>query len=96
MSKSRRDLTRLVALGSAAGMIGVPIALIASTWQPLESASSSRQSDDADEEIRLENDRKRRRRGTEGTPQTRDPTNRSRGRERAPGASPARDATPAS
>jgi hypothetical protein len=86
MSQSRRDLTRLVALGSAAGMIGIPIALIASTWQPLEPASSSRQSDDAEDEIRPENDRKRRRRGTESTPQTDDPSDRSRERERAPGA----------
>ena len=35
MSASRRDLNRLVALGSAAAVIAIPIALVASTWQPL-------------------------------------------------------------
>jgi hypothetical protein len=36
MSASRRDLTQLIALGSAACLIGIPIALIARTWTPLE------------------------------------------------------------
>ena len=38
MSPSRRDLARLIALGSAAGVIGVPIALVATTWTPLETS----------------------------------------------------------
>jgi hypothetical protein len=33
---SRRNLSQLIALGAAAGVIGIPIALIARTWTPLE------------------------------------------------------------
>jgi hypothetical protein len=36
MNTSRRSATRLLAWGSAAGVIGVPIALMARTWTPLE------------------------------------------------------------
>jgi hypothetical protein len=38
MSASRRDLTHLIALGSAAGLIGIPVALVARTWIPLETS----------------------------------------------------------
>jgi hypothetical protein len=38
MTPSRRDLTRLAALGSAAVTIGIPIALVAKTWIPLETS----------------------------------------------------------
>ncbi len=66
--RSRRNLTRLIALGSAAGVIGVPIALIAATWKPLEPLPSNRQADDVEEDVRPGNDRRRRRRETESTP----------------------------
>jgi hypothetical protein len=36
MRSSRRNLTQLIALGAAAGVIGIPIALITRTWTPLE------------------------------------------------------------
>jgi hypothetical protein len=94
MSHSRRDLTRLVALGSAAGVIGVPVALIASTWQPLEPTPSIRQNDDVEEESRPGNDRKRPRRGAESTPQIRDASDRSGEGAPAPGTSSLRRATP--
>jgi hypothetical protein len=92
MSHSRRDLTRLIALGSAAGVIGVPVALIASTWQPLEPTPSNRQNDDVEEESRPGNDQKRPRRGTESTPEIRDASDHSGERVRAPGTSSLRGA----
>ena len=54
MSLSRRDLMRLVAFGSAAAVIGVPIVLMASTWKPLEPAprGSSDEESDAPERTR--------------------------------------------
>jgi hypothetical protein len=94
MSHSRRDLTRLIALGSAAGVIGVPVALIASTWQPLEPTPSNRQIDDGEEESRPGNDRKRPRRGTESSSQLRDASDHSGEGAPAPGTSSPRRATP--
>jgi hypothetical protein len=92
MSHSRRDLTRLIALASAAGVIGVPVALIASTWQPLEPTPSNRKNDDVEEESRPGNDQKRPRRGTESTPEIRDASDHFGERVRAPGTSSLRGA----
>ena len=42
MNVSRRDLTRLIGIGAAVVTIGVPIALVAITWTPLESSRRDR------------------------------------------------------
>jgi hypothetical protein len=42
MNVSRRDMTRLIGIGAAVVTIGVPIALVAITWTPLESSRRDR------------------------------------------------------
>ena len=42
MNVSRRDMTRLIGIGAAVVTIGVPIALVATTWTPLESSRRDR------------------------------------------------------
>ena len=42
MIASRRDMTRLIGLGAAVVIIGVPIGLVATTWTPLESSRRGR------------------------------------------------------
>ncbi len=63
MSASRRELNRLVALGSAAAVIGVPIVLVASTWQPLEPAPRGDQDTDDPDDALSEEPRNRNKRG---------------------------------
>ena len=42
MNAPRRDVSRLLGLGAAAVIIGVPIGLAAMTWTPLESSRRER------------------------------------------------------
>lgn len=39
MNSSRREVNRIAALAAAVSVVGVPLALIATTWQPLEPAA---------------------------------------------------------
>ena len=69
MNASRRDLTRLLALGAAAAVIGVPIGLMALTWMPLEPVPGNTRDDDG-EEVTPDTERRRRRQESDNAPVT--------------------------
>ena len=91
MNPSRRDLSRLIALGSAAAVIGVPVVLVASTWEPLEPMPRNGRADADEPELQPSTDREQRR--TERDGQTRRESNSERPR-RARGDTETTAATP--